>query len=139
MKIAKLLAGVVGCGIGAAAFGQTNLIVDGGFETPNPGAWQISAQTPGILYNPNVAYDGYYYLALGGNSFAQTVFQTVTLPTNTVAAALSYFINIYSSTLSASDYMESLIVYPNNSLAATVDTETGANSAGRRGPVITSR
>jgi hypothetical protein len=140
MKNTMLLAGLMSCVI-SAALGQTNLIINGSFALLNEvgpngvGGWQISELCPGIRYSPAAAYDGAYYLALGGNSYPQTVYQTITIPTNTVAATLSYYYNVYSTSLSSSDWMQSSIVYPNDMLAATVDTETGANSAGDEGPL----
>ena len=118
----------------SAALGQTNLIINGDFDLPNEGEWQISGLGAEILYSPAVAYDGAYYLALGGNPSPQTVYQTITIPTDAVAVTLQYYYNVYSTSLSSSDWMQSDIVYPDNTLAAMVDTETGANSAGGEGP-----
>jgi hypothetical protein len=138
MKNTMLLAGLVSC-VMSVALGQTNLIVNGQFDLlnePGPngvGGWEISEFCPGILFSPAVAHDDSYYLALGRNSYPQTVYQTITIPTNTVAATLSYYFNVYSIDLSSSDWLQVSIVYPNDTLAATVDTETGASSAGGEG------
>jgi hypothetical protein len=129
------LAGLMSC-VMSAALGQTQLIINGGFESQNQGEWQISGLGAGIKDNPAAAYDGSDYLALGGGSAAslQSAYQTITIPTNTVAAELSYYYNVYSTSQSSSDVMGAFIVYPeNDTVAATVDEETGANSAGGQG------
>ena len=134
-----LSAGLMSCVI-SAAFGQTNLIINGSFALQNQvgangvGGWEISQMAPGIRYSPAVAYDGAYYLALGANSYLQTAYQTITIPTNAVGAILEYFYNVYSTSLSSSDLMESLIAYPSSVAAVTVDTESGANSDAAQGP-----
>jgi hypothetical protein len=136
MKITMLLVGLMSCAI-SAALGQTQLIVNGGFESPNEGQWQISGLGAAIKDNAAIAYDGMGYLALGGASAGglQTVYQTVTLPTNTVAAELSYYYNVYSTSQSSSDIMGVFIVSPiSGAVVATVDEETGANSVGGQGP-----
>ncbi len=130
-----LLAGLVS-GMMSAALGQTNLIINGGFELPNGGEWQISGLGAGIRDSPIVAYDGIGYLALGGASSGslQTVYQTITIPANAVDATLVYYYNVYSTSQSASDLLGVFIAYSNGTEAAQVDAETGANSAGAEGP-----
>jgi len=130
------LAGLMSC-VMSAALGQTQLIINGGFESQNEGEWQISGQGAGIVDNPNVAHSGNDYLALGGanSGTLQTAYQIITIPTDTVAAILSYYYNVYSTSQSSSDMLGVFIVYPNSdTVAATVDEETGANSAGGEGP-----
>jgi hypothetical protein len=136
MKNTMLLAGLMSCVI-SAALGQTNLISDGGFESPNGALWwQISGLGAGIKDNPAVAYDGTGYLALGGASAGslQAAYQTITLPANTVAATLSYYYDVYSSSQNSSDVLGVFIAFANGTEAAQVDEETGANSAGGEGP-----
>jgi hypothetical protein len=136
MKNTMFLAGLMSCVV-SAALGQTNLILDGGFESPNGALWwQISGLGAGIKDNPAAAYDGTGYLALGGASAGslQAAYQTITLPANTVAATLSYYYNVYSSSQSSSDVLGVFIAFANGTEAAQVDEETGANSAGGEGP-----
>ena len=138
MKNAMLLAGLMSC-VMSAALGQTNLIVDGSFELLNEvgpngvGGWEISQMAPGIRFSPAVAYDGSYYLALGGNSYLQTAYQTITIPTNTVAATLRYYYNVYSPSQDSSDQFVAFIAYSTGAEAAQVDEETGANYSGGEG------
>ena len=94
---------------------------------------QISGLGAGIRDNSNVAYDGMGYLAMGGASAGnlQTVYQTITIPNNTVAAQLTYYYNVFSSSPSASDQFGAFIVNPvNSTVVATVNTVTGANFGG---------
>lgn len=139
MKNTMLLAGLMSC-VMSAALGQTNLIVDGSFELLNEvgpngvGGWEISQMAPGIRFSPAVAYDGSYYLALGGNGYLQTAYQTITIPTNTVAATLRYYYNVYSPSQDSSDQFVAFIAYSTGAEAAQVDEETGANYSGGEGP-----
>jgi hypothetical protein len=136
MKTTMLLAGLMSC-VMSAALGQTQLMINGGFESQNEGEWQISGLGAGIRDNPAVAYDGIGYLALGGASagILQTVYQTITIPGNTVAAELTYYYNVFSSSQSSSDQFGAFIVNPvNSTVVATVNEVTGANSAGAEGP-----
>ena len=136
MKNTMFLAGLMSCAV-SAALGQTQLIINGGFESQNAGEWQISGLGAGIRDNPNIAYDGIGYLALGGASAGnlQTVYQTITIPNNTVAAELTYYYNVFSSSLSSSDQFGAFILNPvNGTVVATVNEVSGANSAGGEGP-----
>ena len=135
MKTEVLLAGLVSC-LAGAALAQTQLIVNGGFESQDAGEWQSSGMGAGLQFNSSLAHTGAGYLALGGvtSGALQTVYQTITLPTNTVRAELSYYFNVYSLAGSAGDALEVSIAYTNNSVGAVVDSETGANSAAGRGP-----
>ena len=131
-----LLAGLMSCAV-SAALGQTQLIINGGFESQNAGEWQISGLGAGIRDNRNLAYDGIGYLAMGGASAGnlQTVDQTITIPNNTVAAELIYYYNVFSSSQSANDQFGAFIVNPvNGTVVATVNEVSGANSAGGEGP-----
>jgi hypothetical protein len=135
MKNTMVLAGLVSC-VTSVAIGQTNLIVDGGFETQNQTVWVISGPEARIVDNPAFAYEGNDYLSLGGftSGATQIAYQTVTIPTNTLAAELSYYYNVYSTSQSSSDEFGAFIFYPDSDTpTATVDEETGANSAGAEG------
>jgi hypothetical protein len=88
------------------AFATTQLIGNGGFEgasvTP---PWTLSGSGVEII-NSTGAYDGAQYLSMGnanGNGTAQTVYQTVTLPTNLIGATLSFAYEILSSNPSGDD------------------------------------
>src|SRR2546421_8564957 len=93
----KVLWAVLAAGVFQSAFGQTELISDGGFESGGVG-WQISGANALVIQNASIAADGSGYLALGRiNSASQVAFQTITIPTNTVVAGLSFFYNIHST------------------------------------------
>ena len=89
------------------ASATTQLIGNGGFEgasvTP---PWTLSGSGVEII-NSTGAYDGAQYLSMGnanGNGSAQTVYQTVTLPTNLIGATLSFAYEILSTDQNGDDY-----------------------------------
>ncbi len=136
MNNTAFLAGLASC-LASAALGQTQLIVNGGFESQNGGEWVISGLGAGIRDSTTAAHSGMGYLAFSGagGGSAQAAYQTITVPTNTVAAELSYYYNVYSPTLNSGDSFMAAVVYPDTqAVAAQVDSETGANSSGGQGP-----
>src|SRR5581483_1056896 len=96
-----LLAGfVLGCV--CAAIGQTQLISNGGFENGSATPWILTnvfpSGGPDIADNISQAHGGVKFLSLGNASGAdQQAYQTITIPSNAIAAGLSYFWN-YNST-----------------------------------------
>src|SRR5262252_1571543 len=92
MRIWILLATALGLGFIDAAFGQRELMVNGGFELVNAGEWQISTNSPGagILSGPQAA-TGMNYLSMGNVGGAnQVVYQVVKFPTNLISAVWSF-------------------------------------------------
>src|SRR5260221_8084383 len=135
MKTKILLAGLVVCFL-RSAFGQTELITDGGFESNGLG-WQF---LPGglVVNNTNVAHTGVNYLAMGGfNGASQSAVQTITIPSNTVAATLSFWYNIYSTDIinPSSDFLQVVVAHTNGTDAMFVLSATATNTAmARRNP-----
>src|SRR5258707_8112828 len=128
MKTKILLASLMVCFL-HAAFGQTELITDGGFES-NGSGWQFS---PGavVVNNAIVAHTGVNYLAMGRvNGAGQTAFQTVTIPANTVAATLTFYYNIYSTdTINPSeDFLQVVVANTNGTGAMFVLNASVANN-----------
>src|SRR6267142_2416282 len=82
------------------AYGQTQLIVNGGFETVSQGEWVISGTGASQKSSPGFQHSGAAYLGLGNATIVnQSAFQTIFIPTNTVVAALSYFYDVFSGAI----------------------------------------
>ena len=86
----------VGCLLlGRSAFGVSQLIQDGGFESLDPlGFWTVGGNSQtGVSFFPNVAHTGLESLQMGNANgpIIQEVHQTVTVPTNTILLQVSYF------------------------------------------------
>src|SRR5580658_7031449 len=82
-----------------SAFATTQLIENGGFENASPSPWVLQGTGAEILNSQSgTPYDGSQFLSMG-NSLGQTeiVYQTVTLPTNTIAATLGLAYEALSS------------------------------------------
>src|SRR5215467_11398650 len=80
-----------------ATLGQTELIQDGDFESPIFTAWNISTGA-GIRINSAGAHSGANYLSMGNNSLqVQLVYQTITIPSNAVAATLKFYVNVVTA------------------------------------------
>ena len=93
MKIRAAVLLAIGCLFGRAAFGSTNLVVNGGFESLSP-AWQaINLPSVPVTSNPLQAHGGNNFLQLGNATgvSSQAVLQTVTIPTNTLVLRFGYF------------------------------------------------
>jgi hypothetical protein len=76
------------------AFGSTNLVVNGGFESLSP-AWQpiLGISSVPVVTNPTEAHGGNNFLQLGNATgvSSQGAIQSVTTPTNTLVLRFSYF------------------------------------------------
>jgi hypothetical protein len=110
-----------------AAFGQTQLIQDGDFESPifTP-PWIASAGVT-VPNDANGAQSPSHYLSLGHTASSQSAYQTITIPSNTVVATLTYYYNIISPGGSAVDQFWARIRRTDNSAAAIIDTRSGLN------------
>ena len=132
-KVAVLLA-AIGLLFGRESFGATELMVNGGFEASSNG-WQAAGSltsVPVVTSQPQ-AHSGNNFLSLGNQNgpVVQGVFQTVTIPTNTLLARYSYFLGASSGDLAGASTFSALVVSTNSSqtILATLDTEgnTSAN------------
>src|SRR5262245_14611985 len=78
-----------------SAVGQTELIVNGGFENGIQNEWHITGSGVDVRSNPAFSHSGSGYLKMGEfPTVIESIYQIITLPTNTVAAVLSYWRNI---------------------------------------------
>ena len=128
MRSILILIGIVTCFLTTVS-GQTNLIVNGGFESATPSPWQFSGAAASVRNNSGLAHSGTDYLSLGGFG-SQTVFasQTVTIPSNAVASVLGFYLNIVSSSHNSADTLTVGLADTNSTgtIIANLDFETGA-------------
>lgn len=118
-----------------AALGQSQLILDGDFESPIfAPPWNASLGV--TVPSDTGARSPTHYLSLGHTVGLQVAYQTVVLPTNTVAAVLNYYFNIISPGASAVDQFHAVIRRTDGSLLATVDSRTGINPDPFQNPPI---
>src|SRR5690349_19220652 len=85
----------IGLLLGRVAFGATELIANGGFESFSTAPWQVVGNLTGINFvsNQSQAHTGTNFLTMGNvnGPQAQRVFQVVTIPSDTILADYSYF------------------------------------------------
>src|ERR1051326_2611352 len=129
LNLATIVAACV-AGLLQTTLAQTQLVTNGGFETPNAGEWNISGPGASLKSSAGLAHTGSSYLGLGSAASQQFVYQLITIPTNTVAALLSYYYDVYSPSLNSSDSLTVAIVQTNGTVSSIVDQKTGANSTG---------
>src|SRR6266550_2623999 len=80
----------------SGAWAQTDLIVNGGFESGTSSGWSMSGGA-GVYPDGGLANSGTYYLWLGGTeSEVDAAYQTITIPGSATVATLSFYYNIYS-------------------------------------------
>lgn len=104
--------------VGKSALAQTELIRNGGFETLGDGSWSVTTnganQTNSWWNIPNAsgAHSGSRYQYIGAqidgvsaaNNVDGSLYQTVTIPTGTTSATLSYYVRITTSESPASAF-----------------------------------
>ncbi|PWU12673.1 MAG: hypothetical protein C5B50_21010 [Verrucomicrobia bacterium] len=113
MRIRVLLAAALVAGCVGAAFGQQELVRNGGFELPNMGEWQLTGGA--AITNGPTAQSGVRYLTMGtSNNAYQVAIQTVTFPTNLIAATFSFDYEIVSQDNFTSDNTLSVLVLDTN-------------------------
>lgn len=113
-----------------AASGQTQLIQDGDFESPTFGPWNFSGSAgAGIGSTAGYSHTGTKYLTLGNTATLgwERVYQTINIPSNTVAATLDYYYNILSPQGSGADQFQ-VVIRNSGGSAVQVDYETGAQT-----------
>ena len=121
-------------GLKLSATAQTELIQNGGFESGST-PWALSSPSVYNLYN--YAHSGSYYLWLGGDNGTDTAYQTVTIPADATAAALSFYYNINSSEPSsygAYDTFTATIRNTGNSVLATIANWSNLNGTSPGNP-----
>ena len=125
-----VLAGLLAC-FSNAAFGQTQLITNGGFESvETPWSGEGTTASPQLLNNAAVAHSGSGYLEMGG--FAtdnQSIYQTVTFPTNAIDETFSFYYNFYSiSSGSSTLAFQAQICDTNNNFLTNIVSGSFVNS-----------
>ncbi len=108
----------IGFLFGRLAFGATELISNGGFES-GTAPWQFVGNLTGIAFstNPTFAHTGATFLNMGnvngGPTNPQRVFQVVTIPAGTIAAPISYFWSGVTTDPAFTSQLSSLLVSTN--------------------------
>src|SRR5713101_1806120 len=108
------------------AWAQTELIVNGGFESGSTG-WTMSG---GAGYSSGPAHSGNNFLYLGGAIYENdAAYQTITIPSTAASATLSFYYNIYSSedTSAAYDTFTATIRNTGGTVLATVGNWSNIN------------
>src|SRR5690242_19555506 len=111
-----------------AALGQSQLILDGDFESPNFSVWTISGTGATIATDAAGALSGSHYLTMGhvATAQAQTAYQTISIPSNAVSVTLSYYLDILSPGSSAVDQFQVVLRRTSDgSLLAPIDFRRG--------------
>jgi len=127
-KLGLLVA--IGFLFGRVAFGATELITNGGFEVSSGVPWQVSIgpATVPVVNGPAVPHSGSYYLSLGNFTGinTQAVFQTITIPTNTLLARFTYFwASAIGNDVAGLDRFDAVL--QTNGGSASLDTQFSAN------------
>jgi hypothetical protein len=133
MRNLALLAGIL-TSFTFTAFGQTQLIQDGDFESPNLSVWTISQNGPS-LGNDQGAHSPSHYLSMGHIATAQWqyAYQQISIPSNAVSVTLSYFLNILSPGSSAVDQFRVVLRRTDGSPGSAIvalDLEDGSRGQG---------
>jgi uncharacterized repeat protein (TIGR02543 family) len=130
MKIKLSLLVLFAASIAWVASAQTQLIVNGGFES-GLSPWQILAGNSSSFagVQTGAANSGSSFLSMGNVSGAsQDVYQTITIPTNAIYPTLSYFWNEQSSDNVGSDQFYCAVTGTNFTVLQIVDSESNANA-----------
>src|ERR1017187_2061332 len=138
-KRVVLVAGILVCFF-HTAFGQTQLVTNGGFELGFL-PWQFLGTGEQLFTGNSLQHSGNVYLSMGNTTSgsAQAVYQAISFPTNTLAATFSYFVNIFSTAPSGADSMAVYLVSTNTGnfltgpIFTNLDAELGSSSAPAQG------
>jgi uncharacterized repeat protein (TIGR02543 family) len=82
------------------ASAQTELMVNGGFESSTLAPWAIQGSPSAalkVLSGTNQYAGSQCALLANGNGYIQNLYQTITFPTNLIAATFSFYYNIIST------------------------------------------
>jgi Divergent InlB B-repeat domain/Bacterial Ig domain len=117
----KLLIGLAACFL-QSAFGQSELLINGGFEAGAAAPWVVGGAGANITNNPAIARSGVNSLSMGNvQGASQFAYQTFTIPTIAIHAVLSYYWNVSSQDLQGVDELAAWLVGTNQNILATVD------------------
>ena len=133
-----LAAALLASGIGTA-FGQSELMVNGGFELFNLGEWQISG-TGAFLANGPGAASGMGYLTMGNVAGVnQVAYQTITFPTNLISAVFGFNYEILTTDTSglSHDTLSVYVLDANRNALAFLGTASNLNPTSGYGGVAT--
>jgi hypothetical protein len=111
------------------AFGLSELIVNGGFESNSPAPWHITGTGAAVSSN-GVPFEGTKFLVMGAaNNAVQGVYQTVTFPTNLIAATLTFYYSNFTSDLNSTEdaLLLAYITDTNQSVLATALRRSNLN------------
>ena len=99
IKVALFLAALALMLRPAAA--QTELMVNGGFEAGSLLPWQVVVvNSPTALLSATNVHSGTHCVVLAnGNYYSQDLYQTITFPTNLIAATFSFYFDIATADL----------------------------------------
>lgn len=112
----------IGLLLGRGAFGATELIGNGDFESASSSPWIFGGDLTSvpIVSNPALAFGGNNFLSIGNVNGVtnQQVYQTVTIPANCLLALYTYYFD--ATSVSPGDpansvQFDSLVVYNGNS------------------------
>src|SRR6266581_4253195 len=113
----------------STAWAQTELMVNGGFESSTSSGWSVSGGAD-VYSDFGLAYSGTYYLWLGGIiSEVDAAYQTVTIPGSATVATLSFYYNIASDEVDpvAYDTFSATIRNTSGAVLATVGNWSNLN------------
>jgi hypothetical protein len=93
MKIRAAVLLAIGCLLGRVAFGSTNLVANGGFESGFAGWVALNSNPVTVSGNPLQAHSGNDFLQLGNATGISTqgALQNILVPSNTLVLRFSYF------------------------------------------------
>lgn len=110
------------------SFGQTQLMVNGGFELLNAGEWKISGAGAYLTNGPFPA-SGSAYLTMGNVAGAnQAVFQTIKFPTNLISASFGFQYGVVTSDVFGSnDVFTVYVLDTNHNILASLGSASNLN------------
>jgi hypothetical protein len=109
------------------ALATSQLIVNGGFEATSPNPWVLAGAGVQVVAGAG-AYEGSQYLSMG-NALGATeyAYQSVTLPTNLIAASLSLAYDFLSTDPNKDDYFTVYITDTDENPLINLGTASSAN------------
>lgn len=121
----------IGLLLGRTTFASIQLISNGGFENGSSAPWQpsLALSSVPIVNIPTNANTGNNYLNLGnvGGVVSERVFQTVTIPTNTLLAQYTFFLAETSSDPAGTVQFTPYILNTNQAVVLNPGSEPNSN------------